>query len=101
MAPGSDATAMTLSHDSTSDFWSHSRRHGIRNLVGGKAQKNQPPRRQGRQGVGSKSGKPSADWFDILFIASSLLTKGSRKSDATPRRRKDPNNPLLSPVIEH
>jgi hypothetical protein len=39
MAPGFDATAMTLSHDSTSDFWSHSRRHGIRNLVGGKAQK--------------------------------------------------------------
>ena len=25
--------------------------------------------------------KPSADWFDILFIASSLLTKGSRISD--------------------
>ena len=26
----------------------------------------------------TQSRKPSADWFDILFIASSLLTKGSR-----------------------
>src|SRR5262245_47813191 len=38
-----------------------------------------------RAAVAAALGKPSADWFDILFDASNLLTEGSPFAKQTPR----------------